>query len=125
MTLTAFKVCVEFSTMTNVSDINCVEISSRKNLRLEEIQTLPLREKCPYAELFCSAFSRIRTKCGEVRSISLCIQSECGKMWTSVTPNTDTLYVSVQAHHPVEKNQILSIFLCAIYLYKELLCQLF
>ena len=32
---------------------------------------------------------------------------------------------SVQAHHPVEKNQILSIFLYAIYLYKELLCQLF
>ena len=29
-----------------------------------------LREKCPYLELFWCAFSRIRTECGEIRSIS-------------------------------------------------------
>ena len=29
-----------------------------------------LREKCPYSELFWSAFSRIRTEYGEIRSIS-------------------------------------------------------
>ena len=29
-----------------------------------------LREKCPYLELFWSAFSRIRTKYGEILSIS-------------------------------------------------------
>ena len=34
-----------------------------------------LCEKCPYSELFWSA--------------SLRIQSECGKMWTRITPNTD------------------------------------
>ena len=37
-----------------------------------------LREKCPYSELFWSAFSRI--------------QSECGKMRTTITPNMDTFY---------------------------------
>ena len=31
---------------------------------------LTLRKKCPYLELFWSAFSRIRTECGEIRSIS-------------------------------------------------------
>ena len=30
----------------------------------------PLRKKCPYSELFCSVFSRIRTKYREIRSIS-------------------------------------------------------
>ena len=30
-----------------------------------------LRKKCPYSELFWSSFSRIRTKYGERRSISL------------------------------------------------------
>ena len=29
---------------------------------------IPLREKCPYSELFWSAFSRIRTEYGEIRS---------------------------------------------------------
>ena len=32
-----------------------------------------LCEKCPYSELFWSAFSRIRTKYGEIRNISLTI----------------------------------------------------
>ena len=31
---------------------------------------LSLREKCPYSELFWSAFSRIRTKYGEILCIS-------------------------------------------------------
>ena len=29
-----------------------------------------LRKKCPYSELFWSAFTRIRTECGKIRSIS-------------------------------------------------------
>ena len=37
-----------------------------------------LHEKCPHSELFWSAFSRI--------------QSECGKMRTRITPNTNTFY---------------------------------
>ena len=37
-----------------------------------------LRKKSPYSELFWSAFSRIRT--------------EYGKMRTRITPNTDTFY---------------------------------
>ena len=32
---------------------------------------IPLREKCPYSELFWSVFSRIWTEYGEIRSISL------------------------------------------------------
>ena len=33
--------------------------------------TLPLREKCPYSELFWFVFSRIRTEYRQIRSISL------------------------------------------------------
>ena len=39
---------------------------------------LALREKCPYPEFFWSVFS--------------CIQSECGKILSRKTPNTDTFY---------------------------------
>ena len=35
---------------------------------------LGLREKCPYSELLWSAFSRIRTQYGEVRSIPYSVQ---------------------------------------------------
>ena len=37
-----------------------------------------LRKKCPYSELFWSVFSRI--------------QPECRKIWTRITPNTDTFH---------------------------------
>ena len=37
-----------------------------------------LRKKCPYSEFFWSVFSRI--------------QSECGKVRTRITPNTDTFH---------------------------------
>ena len=49
------------------------------------------RKKCPYLELFCSAFSLIQTEYWEIRSISP-IQSKCGKMRTRITPNTDTFH---------------------------------
>ena len=54
-----------------------------------------MREKCPYLEFFWFVFSRIRTKYGEIRimerySVSLHIQSECGKIRTKKTLNTDT-----------------------------------
>ena len=42
-----------------------------------------LREKCPYSELFWSAFSRIRTEFGKIR--------------TRITPNTDTFYSVIMA----------------------------
>ena len=48
---------------------------------------LHLRERYPYSELFWSAFSRIRTE--------YCIQSECGKMRTRITANTDTFHADV------------------------------
>ena len=43
---------------------------------------------CPHSGLFLSVFSRIRTEYG----ISLRIQSECGKIRTRITPNTDTFH---------------------------------
>ena len=49
---------------------------------------ISLCKKCPYSELFWSAFSRIRTEYGEI----LRIQSECGKIRTRITPNTDTFH---------------------------------
>ena len=50
-----------------------------------------LRKKYSYSELFWSAFARIRIEHGEIR-VSLRIQSEYGKMWTRITPNTDTFH---------------------------------
>ena len=49
-----------------------------------------LRKKCPYSELFWSAFSRIRTEYREIRSTSL--QSECWKIRIRITPNMDTFH---------------------------------
>ena len=52
--------------------------------KMTQSKFLTLREKCPYSELFWSGFSRIQTEYGE--------QSECRKMRTRITPNTDTFY---------------------------------
>ena len=53
--------------------------------------TYSLRKKCLYSLFFWSAFSRIRTEYGKI-SISLRIQSKCGKMRTRKTPNTSTYH---------------------------------
>ena len=37
---------------------------------MEVFAQIALRKKCPYLELFWSAFSRIRTEYGDIRSIS-------------------------------------------------------
>ena len=52
---------------------------------------MSLCEKCPYSELFWFTFSLIRSEYGEI-SVSLRIQSECGKNRTRITPNMDTFY---------------------------------
>ena len=54
-----------------------------------------LCEKCPYSGLFWPAFSRIRTKYREIESLR--IQSECYKLRTRITPNTDTFYAVTTA----------------------------
>ena len=56
-----------------------------------------LCKKCPYSELFWSAFSRIWTEYGEYY-VFLRIQSKCGKMRTRLTPNTDTFYADGVMH---------------------------
>ena len=47
-----------------------------------------LRKKCPYSELFWSAFSLIWTDM-ERYGVSLRIQSKCEKILTRITPNTE------------------------------------
>ena len=47
-----------------------------------------LCKKCPYLEFFWSVFSRIRTE----YSVSLPILSECKKMPTRKSPNTNTFH---------------------------------
>ena len=48
-----------------------------------------LRKKCPYSEFFWSVFSRFGLNT-ERYSVSPGIPSECGKIRTRKTPNTDT-----------------------------------
>ena len=58
----------------------------------------PLRKKCPYSDLFCSAFPSIRNEYGEIRSISpysVWMRENAGKMLTRITPNMDTFYTVV------------------------------
>ena len=54
-----------------------------------QLDSLTLRKKCPYSELFWSVFSRTRT---EEYSVSLRIQSESGEIRTRLTSNTDTFH---------------------------------
>ena len=59
-----------------------------------------LRKKFPYSELFWSAFfphfpSVIRTEYGEIGSVSpysFQMWENAGKIWTRITPDTDTFY---------------------------------
>ena len=53
--------------------------------------SLTLRKTYPYSELFWSVFSRIWTDT-ERYSVSLHIQSECEKIRTRTTPNTDIFH---------------------------------
>ena len=53
-----------------------------------------LREKCLYSEFYWPVFSCIWTECGEIR-VSRRIQSECGKIGTRKSPNTDTFHTMI------------------------------
>ena len=50
---------------------------------------VPPCEKCLYSELFWSVFSALGLNMENYR-VNLHIQSECGKIWTRKTSNTDT-----------------------------------
>ena len=56
-----------------------------------EVADPTLREKCPYLEFFWSVFPAFGLNT-EIYGVSLCIQSECEKIRTRETPNTDTFY---------------------------------
>ena len=53
---------------------------------ISRCRKVTLLRKCPYSDLFWSAFSRIWNES------YLRIQSKCGEMWTRVAPNTDTFH---------------------------------
>ena len=55
------------------------------------VQDVALRKKCLCLKFFWSALSRIRTEYERCR-VSLRIQSDCGKMRTRITPNTNTFH---------------------------------
>ena len=52
------------------------------------IRSISLRKRCPYSEFFSSGFSRIWSE-----HENLIVQSECAKIWSRKTPNTDIVYV--------------------------------
>ena len=54
-----------------------------------------LCEEYPYLGLYWSAFPRIWTDFGEILLFS-CIQFECQKIQTRITPNIDTFYAVLQ-----------------------------
>ena len=54
-------------------------------------RTQTLCEKCPYSEFYWSVFVRIQTEYVDI-GVFLLIQSECGKIRTRKTPNTDTFH---------------------------------
>ena len=45
-------------------------LPSKMNIYIKKIRQIALREKCPYSELFWFVFSRIKTECREIRSVS-------------------------------------------------------
>ena len=53
-----------------------------------------LLKNYPYSELFCPHFPVFGLNT-ETYRVSLCIQSECGKMRTRITPNTETFHAVV------------------------------
>ena len=61
-----------------------------------------LRENCPYSEFFWSVFYYIWTEYGQIRSESLRIQSECWKIRSRKTLNTDTFCAVAQFQYRIE-----------------------
>ena len=55
----------------------------------------PLRKKCPYAVYSGPYFPAFGLNT-ERYFVSLRIQSECGKIWTRITPNTDNFHAVIK-----------------------------
>ena len=72
-------------------DINCNNISGFYHVPFVILYKQSLSETCPCSKLFWSAFSCIWTEY-ERYYVSLRIQPKFGKIWTRITPNTDTFY---------------------------------
>ena len=85
---------VSTSRIMELVEVNKIFQILRRNLDFAKLDRVTrrvflkytMREKYPYSKLFRFTFSRIRTE----YSVSLRIKSECGKIRTRITPNTDT-----------------------------------
>ena len=67
---------------------------------------MSLSKKCPYWELFWSAFSCIRTEYEEtirVSPFSVRIQENAGKMLMRTTPNTNNFYATRAINYQADK----------------------
>ena len=69
-------------------------INTNKSFQKVQYGDYTLRNKCQYSELFWSAFPTFGLNM-EGYGVSLCIQSECRKMRTRITSNTDTFHVVI------------------------------
>ena len=93
-TMKNFKPCHAFWMEPFLKETRRLFHKKTPSQRLDKILNMPLRlqkytllEKCLYSELFWSIFFRIRTE----YSVSLRVQPKCRKIWTRITPNSDTL----------------------------------
>ena len=77
--------------------------NSRNNAFFHCVKSVRIRS------FFWSVFSRIRTEYGDLR-VHLRIQSECGKIRTRKSPNTDTFYAVFRTHLFTVKTQIPEIY---------------
>ena len=68
-----------------------------------------------HCRLHCAKSVRIRSNFGR-HFPTFGIQSECGKMWTRITPNTNTFYAVLPTITKYEL-QVTSIFAAAVYVW--------
>ena len=69
-----------------------------------------LRKKCPYSELFWSAFSPHSDWMLRISQYSVRMRENAGKMRTGITPNTDTFYaVHIMKFQQGSRNSVRSL----------------
>ena len=85
---------MDFKKIDEITNISNTVMSHLKNIiiatcvSIKKNQQALLREKCPYSELFWSAFSHIRIEYREIQNIS----PYSVRMRTRITPNMDSFY---------------------------------
>ena len=83
-----------FDRVLNIPLSSIIQYTWFFNRTIPVYKQVALRKKCPYSELFWSVFPGFGLNT-ERYEVFLRIQSECGKIRTRITPNTDTFLRSV------------------------------